>query len=276
MWGSLGWALAAALSGVLFNISPLFNFCLSSATSLIMLAVLLSLKIGEQELKNNAVISEEKIVFADVILLLKNRKFWMFSLYVAGVAWMMFIAEQQFPRYFVSFFETQQQGNAMYGYLSTVQSGMEFLMMMALPWLVNHFGAKKGMLLTGVVVGVRLIASGLVHDPLLISLIKPFYGLEIALLLISVFKYIAEHFPKRVNATMYLLGYQAMIYVGSIVVAPPAGYLYDRIGFDRTYLLMGSVALLFTLISAFTLSACRAARPVVPPAPAADLTRLKP
>ena len=276
MWGSLGWALAAALSGVLFNISPLFNFCLSSATSLIMLAVLLSLKIGEQELKNNAVISEEKIVFADVILLLKNRKFWMFSLYVAGVAWMMFIAEQQFPRYFVSFFETQQQGNAMYGYLSTVQSGMEFLMMMALPWLVNHFGAKKGMLFTGVVVGVRLIASGLVHDPLLISLIKPFYGLEIALLLISVFKYIAEHFPKRVNATMYLLGYQAMIYVGSIVVAPPAGYLYDRIGFDRTYLLMGSVALLFTLISAFTLSACRAARPVVPPAPAADLTRLKP
>ncbi|PLR45185.1 oligosaccharide MFS transporter [Chimaeribacter arupi] len=276
MWGSLGWALAAAFSGVLFNISPLLNFCLSSATSLVMLAVLLSLKIGEQELKNNQVISDEKIVFADVVLLLKNRKFWMFSLYVAGVAWMMFIAEQQFPRYFVSFFETQQQGNAMYGYLSTLQSGLEFLMMMALPWLVNHFGAKKGMLLTGLVVGLRLIASGLVHDPLMISLIKPFYGLEISLLLISVFKYIAEHFPKRVNATMYLLGYQAMIYVGSVVVAPPAGYLYDRIGFDRTYLLMGAAALLFTLISAFTLSPCRAARTATPPAPAADLTRLKP
>lgn len=56
---------------------------------------------------------------------------------------------------------------------------------------------------------------------------------------------------------MYLLGYQAMIYVGSIVVAPPAGYLYDKIGFEHTYLLMGSCALLFTLISAFTLSRCR-------------------
>ncbi len=256
MWGSLGWALAASFSGILFNLSPAWNFSLSSLTSLLMLAVLLSLKIGEAELRNNDVIAQEKIVFGDVILLLKNRKFWMFSLYVAGVAWMMFVAEQQFSRYFVTFFSTKEQGNAMYGYLSTVQSGLEFLMMMVIPFLVNYFGAKRGLLLVGLVVGLRLIASGLTNDPLLISIIKPFYGLEIALLLVSVFKYIAEHFHKRVNATMYLLGYQAMIYVGSILVAPPAGYYYDRIGFAHTYLIMGGIALLFTLISTLTLSAC--------------------
>ena len=260
MWGSLGWALAASFSGVLFNLSPAWNFGLSSATSLVMLAVLLSLKIGDDELKNNYVISQQKIVFSDVILLLKNRKFWMFSLYVAGVAWMMFVAEQQFSRYFVTFFATKEQGNAWYGYLSTVQSGLEFLMMMVIPFLVNYFGAKTSLLLVGALVGLRLIASGLTQDPLLISIIKPFYGLEIALLLVSVFKYIAEHFSKRVNATMYLLGYQAMIYVGSIVVAPPAGYFYDRIGFEHTYLIMGGIALCFTLISAFTLSACQSLR----------------
>ena len=264
MWGSLGWALAASFSGVLFNLSPAWNFGLSSATSLVMLGVLLSLKIGSEELKNNDVIAQQKIVFSDVILLLKNRKFWMFSLYVAGVAWMMFVAEQQFSRYFVTFFETKEQGNAWYGYLSTVQSGFEFLMMMAIPFLVNYFGAKKGLLMVGVVVGIRLIASGLTNDPLLISIIKPFYGLEISLLLISVFKYIAEHFSKRVNATMYLLGYQAMIYVGSIVIAPPAGYLYQRIGFEHTYLIMGGIALFFTLVSAFTLSACQSRRDGTP------------
>ncbi|QLK61018.1 MFS transporter [Enterobacteriaceae bacterium Kacie_13] len=264
MWGSLGWALAASFSGLLFNLSPAWNFGLSSATSLVMLGVLLSLKIGNEELKNNDVIAQQKIVFSDVILLLKNRKFWMFSLYVAGVAWMMFVAEQQFSRYFVTFFETKEQGNAWYGYLSTVQSGFEFLMMMAIPFLVNYFGAKKGLLMVGAVVGIRLIASGLTNDPLLISIIKPFYGLEISLLLISVFKYIAEHFSKRVNATMYLLGYQAMIYVGSIVIAPPAGYLYQRIGFEHTYLIMGGIALFFTLVSAFTLSACQSRRNGIP------------
>lgn len=260
MWGSLGWALAASMSGVLFNYSPAANFILSSSTSLVMLVVLLSLKIGDEQLRNNAVISESKIVFADVIALMQNRKFWMFSLYVAGVAWMMFVAEQQFPRYFVSFFATKEQGNAWYGYLGTLQAGIEFLMMMFIPALVNYYGAKKGLLLCGCVVGVRLILSGLTVDPLMISIIKPFYGVEIALLLISVFKYIAEHFHKRVNATMYLLGYQAMVYVGSVVVAPPAGYLYDKIGFSHTFLIMGCCALLFTLISSFTLASSHAGK----------------
>lgn len=264
MWGSLGWALAASVSGVLFNYSPAANFMLSSTTSLVMLAVLLSLKIGDEQLRNNAVISDNKIVFADVIALMQSRKFWMFSLYVAGVAWMMFVAEQQFPRYFVSFFATKEQGNAWYGYLGTLQAGIEFLMMMFIPALVNYYGAKKGLLLCGLVVGCRLILSGLTVDPIMISIIKPFYGVEIALLLISVFKYIAEHFHKRVNATMYLLGYQAMVYVGSVVVAPPAGYLYDKIGFSHTFLIMGCCALLFTAISAFTLSSSIAGKKTLP------------
>lgn len=75
-----------------------------------MLLVLISLKIGDEQLRNNSVISANKIVFSDVMQLLKSRKFWMFSLYVAGVAWMMFIAEQQFPRYFVSFLPPKSRG----------------------------------------------------------------------------------------------------------------------------------------------------------------------
>lgn len=206
MWGSLGWALAASVSGILFNYSPLANFTVSSVSSLIMLLVLIGVKINDQQLRHNNVIADNKIVFADVMLLMRNKKFWMFSLYVAGVAWMMFVAEQQFPRYFVSFFDTKEQGNAWYGYLGTLQAGIEFLMMMFIPAVVNYYGAKKGLLLCGIVVGVRLIASGLANDPIIIAAIKPFYGVEIALLLISVFKYIAEHFDKKVNATMYLLG----------------------------------------------------------------------
>ncbi|KOC89636.1 MFS transporter, partial [Winslowiella iniecta] len=221
-----------------------------------MLAVLLTLKVEPQTVASKAVVADEKIVFSDVINLMRDRKFWAFCLYVAGVVWMMFIAEQQFSRYFVSFFSDVHQGNAVFGYLSTVQSAMEFLMMMGIPFLVNAVGAKNGLLLAGVVIGGRLIASGLTSDALIISIIKPLYGVEMSLLLISVFKYLAEHFDKRVNATMYLLGYQAMLYVGSILIASPVGYLYERIGFEHTYLMMGAIALLFTLISAFTLSAC--------------------
>lgn len=257
MWGSLGWAVASSFSGLLFNLSPAYNFILGSVASLVMLGVLLSLKVNVTTTHAGDVLSREKIAMSDVYALLRSRKFWAFCLYVAGVAWMMFIAEQQFSRYFVTFFDDVKQGNAVFGYLGTVQSGMEFVMYMVIPVFVNFVGAKKGLLIVGLVVGSRLIISGLCDSHLLISVLKPLYGLEICLLLVSVFKYIAEHFDKRVNATMYLLGYQAMLYVGNVVVSSPAGYLYDRIGFEQTYILMGAIALTFTLVSAFTLSPCQ-------------------
>lgn len=257
MWGSLGWAVASSFSGLLFNISPSWNFIMGSVASVVMFIVLLSLKVNVNAANAGDVLTKEKIAPADVYALLRNRKFWAFCLYVAGVAWMMFIAEQQFSRYFVTFFDDVHQGNAVFGYLGTVQSGMEFIMYMIIPLVVNYIGAKRGLLIVGVVVGARLIISGLCDSHLLISVLKPLYGLEICLLLVSVFKYIAEHFDKRVNATMYLLGYQAMLYVGNVVVSSPAGLLYDRIGFENTYIIMGATALTFTLISAWTLSACQ-------------------
>ncbi len=257
MWGSLGWAVASSFSGLLFNISPSWNFIMGSVASVVMFIVLLSLKVNVNAANASDVLTKEKIVPADVYALLRNRKFWVFCLYVAGVAWMMFIAEQQFSRYFVTFFDDIHQGNAVFGYLGTVQSGMEFIMYMVIPLVVNYIGAKRGLLIVGLVVGARLIISGLCDSHLLISVLKPLYGLEICLLLVSVFKYIAEHFDKRVNATMYLLGYQAMLYVGNVVVSSPAGLLYDRIGFENTYIIMGATALTFTVISAWTLSACQ-------------------
>lgn len=260
MWGSLGWAVASSFSGILFNLSPSYNFILGSVISVLMLFVLLSLKVNSGAANASEVISKEKIVLADVYALIKGRKFWAFCLYIAGVAWMMFIAEQQFSRYFVTFFDDVHQGNAIFGYLGTVQSGMEFLMYMIIPAFVNYIGAKKGLLIVGLVVGARLIISGVCDSHLLISVLKPLYGLEICLLLVSVFKYIAEHFDKRVNATMYLLGYQAMLYVGNVVISAPAGQLYDKIGFENTYIIMGCIALVFTAISSMTLSACRTSR----------------
>ncbi|MEZ2583471.1 oligosaccharide MFS transporter [Kluyvera intermedia] len=257
MWGSLGWAVASSFSGLLFNISPAYNFILGSVASLVMLAVLMSLKVDTQTANASAVISKDKIVLKDVFDLLKSGKFWAFCLYVAGVAWMMFVAEQQFSRYFVTFFNDVHEGNTVFGLLGTVQSGTEFVMYIFMPMFVNYIGAKRGLLIVGVLVGARLVISGLCDSHLLISVIKPLYGLEICLLLVSVFKYIAEHFDKRVNATMYLLGYQAMLYIGNVVVSSPAGLLYDRIGFEKTYMIMGAIALFFTLVSAFTLSACQ-------------------
>ncbi|MBJ9256959.1 oligosaccharide MFS transporter [Citrobacter amalonaticus] len=257
MMGSIGSTAGASISGILFNISPNINLVISSVGAVIMLLVLLSVRIDEKLLSENSVIAKERIKSTDVVALLRTQKFWMFALYIAGVVWMMFVAEQQFPRFFVTFFKTKAEGNEWYGYMMTVKNGLEFLTMLAAPIVVNRIGAKNGLLLCGAIIGVRLILCGVVHNHIAISALKTFYGLEMALLLVSAFKYIAEHFNKKVNATMYLLGYQTMIYIGSTLVSAPAGHFYDKYGFEQTYLYMGIWALTFTVISYFTLSKCR-------------------
>ncbi|WJD48580.1 MULTISPECIES: oligosaccharide MFS transporter [unclassified Enterobacter] len=254
MWGSCGAAVTASFAGILFNISPTINFTISSITSLIMLALLVSIKIPASDNQENAVVPEKKISLPDVRRLLKDGKFWRFCFYVAGIVWIMHIAEQQFPRYFISFFHGDNSGTSWYGYLSTVQAIVEFISMLTMPWVVNKLGARKALIFAGLVIGLRLVVSGFATGPLMIAFIKPLYGLENALLLIAVFKYIANHFDKKVNATMYLIGYQCTMYVGTIFVSAPVGYLYDHIGFGNTYFIMGGIVILFALLSIFVLS----------------------
>lgn len=254
MWGSCGAAVTASFAGVLFNISPTINFTISSITSLIMLGLLVSIKIPAADNHENAVVPEKKISLPDVKRLLKQGNFWRFCFYVAGIVWIMHIAEQQFPRYFVSFFHGDSAGNSWYGYLSTVQAIVEFISMLTMPWVVNKMGARRALIFAGLVIGARLVVSGFATGPLMIAFIKPLYGLENALLLIAVFKYIANHFDKKVNATMYLIGYQCTMYIGTIFVSAPVGYMYDHIGFGNTYFIMGGVVILFALISIFVLT----------------------
>ncbi len=253
MWGSCGAAVTASFAGILFNVSPVINFTISSLMSLVMLALLISIRIPASDNLENAVVPKKKINLSDVRELLTQGEFWRFCFYVAGIVWIMHIAEQQFPRYFVSFFNGNKQGTSWYGYLSTVQAIVEFVSMMTVPWLVNRIGPYKTLIAAGLLIGSRLVISGFATSALMIAFIKPFYGLENAMLLIAVFKYIADNFDKRVNSTMYLIGYQCFIYVGTIFVSAPIGALYDKIGFSQSYFIMGGIIIVFSLVSTFIL-----------------------
>nr|WP_139810643.1 oligosaccharide MFS transporter [Pantoea rwandensis] len=257
MWGSLGWASSAALSGFLFNLDPNMIFIVGSVSSAVMFCILCFLKSRYNNEQLNQVTNPVALSVRQITGMLRhNPKFWLFCLYVSGVTGMIYVAEQQYARFFVSFFADHRRGNEMFGYVVTAQGALEFLMMFCVPFLINKIGAKNGMLLAGLVVAARLIITGTVGNIAIIAALKPLYGLEMALLLVSVFKYNAEHFDSRVNSMMYLLGYQGTIYLVSLVLATPAGYLYDHIGFGHTYILMGLCALVITAISVKTLSRC--------------------
>ncbi|MDK5959436.1 MFS transporter, partial [Enterobacter hormaechei] len=124
----------------------------------------------------------------DALRLLTLPRFWALVFFVIGTC-IYGVYDQQFPVYFSSQFATLQEGNEMYGYLNSFQVFLEAAGMFCAPWLVNRIGAKNGLIFAGMVMAMRMVASGLVEGPLLISITKLLHAVELPILLVAIFKY---------------------------------------------------------------------------------------
>ncbi|MDU2121741.1 MAG: MFS transporter [Clostridium celatum] len=251
MWGSLGWAAATFFAGQLFNINPNINFWIASISAIILFFIILSISI---EMSDEDVEKAQSVNVKDVCLLFKLKEFWLFILYVIGVTCFYNVYDQQFPLYYSSMFSTKELGNQIFGYLNSFQVFLEAAMMFIAPVIVNKISAKKGLIIAGLLMSFRIIGSGLATEPILISCMKLLHAVELPIMLISVFKYLAANFDNRLSSILYLVGYQFVSQVGATVLSPIIGRFYDTVGFSTTYIIMGCIVLVFTLISMFTLA----------------------
>ncbi|MFM1345297.1 MFS transporter [Yersinia proxima] len=253
MWGSLGWAGATFFAGMLFNINPNINFWMASASAALFLLLLWRL----HEVKVDAMGQLEygkssALTLQDTLSLLRLSRFWALVVFVTGVS-VYNVYDQQFPVYFSSLFADSRRGNEMYGFLNSLQVFLEAGGMFLAPFLVNRIGAKKGLLLSGLIMAMRIFGSGLAQDAATISLMKLLHAVELPILLIAMFKYIAANFDPRLSATLYLVGFQFVTQVCASIFSPLAGISYDHIGFADTYMIMGAIVLGLTVISCFML-----------------------
>lgn len=74
---------------------------------------------------------------------------------------------------------------------------------------------------------LRMIASGLVEGPLLISITKLLHAVELPILLVAIFKYNSLNFDKRLSSTIYLVGFACTSSVIGTVLSPLAGFSYE-------------------------------------------------
>ena len=237
LWGSLGWACATFVAGVIFNINPTLNFVLASATGVGFILCLFWLPASTKTPRTK----KKKVGVSDVLSLFSQSRFWRLSLYVMGVSCLYQIYDQQFPIYFSSLFPTPEEGNRFYGYLNSLQVFIEAGMMFIAPFIVNKIGPKNGLLLSGAIMALRMLASGVVADPVSISMVKLLHALELPILLVAIFKYIAVNFDTRLSATIYLIGFHVFTQVVTTLLSSVIGELYDDLGFADTYLLLGTV-----------------------------------
>jgi OHS family lactose permease-like MFS transporter len=251
MWGSLGWASATGVVGVVFNIDPDIAFYMSSAAGAVFLLILSRLDI--RSFANHPIhssgASAAPVRLNDLWRLFTLPRFWAFSLYLTGVCGIYMIYEQQFPVYFSSFFATPEEGTRAYGYLNSSQVLLEAACMLLAPWVVGRTGAKYGLILAGSIMFVRILGSGLASEAWTIGACKMLHALEVPILLVSVFKYIALNFDSRLSASIYLVGFQFAQQLTAMLLSPLVGYGYDHLGFASVYLLMAGLVCASLLLS---------------------------
>lgn len=251
LWGSIGFACAAAFSGRLHNIDPAINFFLASAAGLILIPLILLTRI---EVDANAQAEAERVTVRDTLALLSQREFWRFMILILGVTNLYLVYDQQFPYYFSSLFPTPDEGNAMFGYLNSAQIFLEAAGMFVAPFIVKRIGATRGLLLAAMIMILRIAGSGLAVGPVTISLCKMAHAIELPILAVSLFRYIAYHFEARFASTVYMVGVSFGHSLGLAILSPIAGQSYDLIGFQNSYFLIAGFALIFWIWSYFALS----------------------
>jgi len=260
MFGCLGWALCATMAGMLFNVDPSLVFWMGSGGALLLLLLLYLARpsTSQTAMVMNALGANSSLISARMVFsLFRMRQMWMFVLYTIGVACVYDVFDQQFATFFRSFFDTPQAGIKAFGFATTAGEICNAIIMFCTPWIINRIGAKNTLLVAGGIMTIRITGSAFATTATEVVILKMLHALEVPFLLVGAFKYITGVFDTRLSATVYLIGFQFSKQLAAILLSTFAGHLYDRMGFQNTYFVLGMIVLTVTVISAFTLSTSR-------------------
>lgn len=262
LWGSIGFATAAAFSGRLYNLDPTINFFLASIAGLALIPLIRLARIEPDEEAQHAA---DQLKLRDTLAVFGQARFWRFMILILGVTNLYLVYDQQFPFYFSSLFPTPEEGNAMFGYLNAAQIFVEAGGMFVAPLIVRRIGATRGLLLAAMIMIIRIAGSGFAIGPVTISMCKMAHAVELPILAVSIFRYIAYHFESRFASTVYMVGVSFGHSLGLAVLSPLAGMGYDLFGFQHTYFLIAGFALFFWIWSAMSLAPTPPEYTPVPP-----------
>ena len=184
----------------------------------------------------------------DIKHLLQNKDFLFLLFFMIGVGCVYDVYDQQFGVYFVSQFESQAEGNRWFGDLGAIQTFFEAIFLFVTPVIANKLGAKRTLILAGTIMSIRIIGSSLEWGPLWIAAVKCIHSFEKPLFLVGQFKYISKNFDLRLSASIYL-GCLCTSSICASIFSPLFGSMYESIGFSQSYLYIGIVAGICTLIS---------------------------
>lgn len=252
MGGSVAGVVAAVVAGRLILWEPNSIWWATSVAAVFLtLLLVFSTKIN---FENAAAVmgdnKDEKMTKKDIFSIFKLRNFWILALFYMGASALFDVFDQQFIVFFKTFFETDAQGTMVYSYMTSAQTALELALMIPMPYIINKIGARNGLIIYGFLTCLRIVGSALSPSWIWIIFFRLLVGLEMPLLLVSIMKYIAEAFDIRLYATIYALASNFAKQISVFIFSSAAGSMYDSIGYQHTYLILGGIVFVITLIAA--------------------------
>lgn len=262
LFGSIAGAIASLIGGFIWASNP-NNIWWAGTFSAIVLGVLLlvartpkpgdagyeAITADAEGAEDTAESGRPKVDKQVVLDLLRSRSFLGFMILMFGAAALYDVFDQQFPNYFAQFVGGQLDPQVLFSRVVFVQILLEALVMVAMPFLINKIGAKRGLQLFALVLVVRVIGSAFFTQTSLLIFWRLLAAFEMPLMLVSVMKYITRMFDVRISATAYMIGFNMAKQVGIVVFSWVFGTAYDLIGFSTSYVIMGGVVLVVTVLS---------------------------
>lgn len=254
LFGSIAGATASFIGGILFLQNPDSIFWAASISGILLCILLYLAPVKNKTLTNTKFSNTNNTISKkDVFKILKLKDFWFFALIIVGTAAIYDVFDQQFPNYYVTFFHTKADGIDTFSKLCASQTAIEAILMIFTPTFVNKIGAKKGLLLFGVLTFIRIAGSAVFTSVTMLSIFRLIAAFEMPLMLVSVMKYITQVFDVRLSASVYLLGFNLAKQLAIVIFSSIAGNMYINYGFQDTYIMLGTTVLAITFVSIFTL-----------------------
>jgi OHS family lactose permease-like MFS transporter len=259
LFGSVAGAIASLVGGFLWASNPDSIWWAGTFSAIVLGALLLVARTPKPGDPGYAAVDEGGADSSDaprarvdrhvLLQLLRNRSFVGFMVLMFGAAALYDVFDQQFPNYFARFAMGDLDPQVLFSRVVFAQILLEALVMIAMPFVINRIGAKRGLQLFALVLVIRVVGSALFTHTSLLILWRLLAAVEMPLMLISVMKYITRMFDVRISATAYMIGFNMAKQVGIVIFSWVFGAAYDSIGFSSSYLIMGAVVLVVTGIA---------------------------
>jgi OHS family lactose permease-like MFS transporter len=254
MGGSLGGAIASFLGGKLFLWHPDAIFWGITVSAIILTCTFLFSDKIHMENASAAVSSDDKLDLSLLGSIFKLRNFWFLCFFYIGTSALYDVFDQQFIIFFKDFFHSAAAGTTAYSYMTTAQIALEFLLMFPMPYIINKIGARNGLIAYGTILAIRIIGSALSPNVYVIVVLRLLAGFEMPLILTSIMKYISGSFDLGLFATVYAITCNFAKQISVFIFSSLAGHWYDVLGFQHTYMILGIIVAVVTVICLFGLT----------------------